>query len=157
MMKCRNVEQAIRKNFQYHNLVTDIIRPNMKVETALVYLTWEMGHPSLAPDRHLSESILALFVSMLRFLTGDQFKLTEVRFSHPPPENSAMSLSTRPAPAFTPPVNWGERSFPTTTPPCEAPSPSAAGCKLLWTMVVFYCRLIGSGPRRFLCGVCRQS
>jgi AraC-like DNA-binding protein len=89
MMKCRNVEQAIRKNFQYHKLVTDIIWPNMKVESALVYLTWEMGHPSLAPDRHLSESVLALFVSMLRYLTGDQFKLTEVRFAHQSPENTA--------------------------------------------------------------------
>lgn len=86
MMKCENVEQAIRKNFQYHNLVTDIIRPGIKVEGSLVYLTWEMGHPSLAPDRHLSESVLALFVSMLRYLTGDQFKLTEVRFAHRSPE-----------------------------------------------------------------------
>jgi AraC-like DNA-binding protein len=89
MMKCENVEQAIRKNFQYHNLVTDIIRPGIKVEGSLVYLTWEMGHPSLAPDRHLSESVLALFVSMLRYLTGDQFKLTEVRFAHMSPENIA--------------------------------------------------------------------
>jgi AraC-like DNA-binding protein len=89
MMKCENAEQAIRKNFLYHKLVTDIIRPNMKVESALVYLTWEMGHPSLAPDRHLSESVLALFVSMLRFLTGDQFKLTKVQFVHPSPENTA--------------------------------------------------------------------
>ena len=31
MMKCENVEQAIRKNFQYHNLITDIIRPDIKV------------------------------------------------------------------------------------------------------------------------------
>jgi AraC-like DNA-binding protein len=83
------VEQAIRKNFQYHNLVTDIIRPGIKVEGSLVYLTWEMGHPSLAPDRHLSESVLALFVSMLRYLTGDQFKLKEVRFAHMSPENIA--------------------------------------------------------------------
>jgi AraC-like DNA-binding protein len=89
MMKCENVEQAIRKNFQYHNLVTDIIRPGIKVEGSLVYLTWEMGHPSLAPDRHLSESVLALFVSMLRYLTGDQFKLKEVRFAHMSPENIA--------------------------------------------------------------------
>jgi AraC-like DNA-binding protein len=89
MMKCENVEQAIRKNFQYHNLVTDIIRPDMKVENTRVYLTWEMGHPSLTPDRHLSESVLALFVSMLRYLTGDQFKLTEVRFAHRSPKNTA--------------------------------------------------------------------
>ena len=89
MMKCENVEQAIRKNFQYHNLVTDIIRPGLKVEGSLVYLTWEMGHPSLAPDRHLSESVLALFVSMLRYLTGDQFRLTEVRFAHRSPGNTA--------------------------------------------------------------------
>jgi hypothetical protein len=89
MMNCENVEHAIRKNFQYHNLIMDIIRPMIKVKKTLAYLTWEMGDPALAPERHLSESVLALFVSMLRFLTGDQFKLTEVRFTHPCPGNTA--------------------------------------------------------------------
>jgi AraC-like DNA-binding protein len=89
MMKCENVEQAIRKNFQYHNLISDIIRPGIKVEGSHVYLRWEMGHPSLAPNRHLSESVLALFVSMLRYLTGDQFQLTAVRFAHSSPQTTA--------------------------------------------------------------------
>jgi len=89
MMNCENVEHAIRKNFQYHNLIMDIIRPMIKVKTPLAYLTWEMGHPAVAPERHLSESVLALFASMLRFLTGDQFKLTEVRFTHPCPGSTA--------------------------------------------------------------------
>ena len=89
MMNCENVEQAIRKNFQYHNLIMDIIRPILKIRDSLVVLTWEMGHPELYPGRHLSESVLALFVSMLRLLTGDQFKLKEVRFTHPCPENTA--------------------------------------------------------------------
>ena len=89
MMNCETVEHAIRKNFQYHNLIMDIIRPGLTVKNPWAYLTWEMGHPELAPERHLSESVLALFASMLRFLTGDQFKITEVRFTHPCPDNTA--------------------------------------------------------------------
>jgi AraC-like DNA-binding protein len=88
MMNCENVGQAIRKNFQYHNLIMDIIRPMIKVETTLAYLTWEMGHPALTPERHLSESVLVMFVSMIRSLTDDQFSLMGVRFTHPMPENT---------------------------------------------------------------------
>jgi AraC-like DNA-binding protein len=89
MMNCANVGQAIRKNFQYHALVMDIIRPVLKVHDTWAQMTWEMGHPGLAPERHLSESVLALFVAMLRYLTEDQCRLTEVRFSHPCPKNTA--------------------------------------------------------------------
>jgi len=85
MMNCKNVEQAIRKNFQYHNLITDIIHPVMKIESTMAYLTWEMNHPSLPSERHFSESVLALFVLMLRSLTEDQFRLKEVRFTHSRP------------------------------------------------------------------------
>ena len=61
----------------------------MKVEKASACLTWEMNNPSLPPERHFSESILTLFVSMLRSLTEDQFRLKAVRFAHPCPENTA--------------------------------------------------------------------
>lgn len=88
MMNCDNVEQAIRKNFQYHNLIMDIVRPMIKVEGTLACLTWEMSHPPLPPERHFSESILTLFVSMLRSLTENRFRLETVRFAHPNPENT---------------------------------------------------------------------
>jgi AraC-like DNA-binding protein len=89
MNNCENVEQAIRKNFQYHNLIMDFIRPVIKIETTTACLTWEMSAPAIIPDRHFSESILTLFVSMLRSLTQDRFRLTAVRFAHPRPENTA--------------------------------------------------------------------
>jgi AraC-like DNA-binding protein len=89
MMNCETVEKAICKNFQYHNLIIDIIRPVMKVDKKTACLTWKMSHPELLPERHFSESILTLFVSMLRSLTQNQFKLTIVRFNHPRPKNTA--------------------------------------------------------------------
>ncbi|MBU2515022.1 AraC family transcriptional regulator [bacterium] len=88
MMNCENVEQAIKKNFLYHNLITDIIHPKLSVEGDLAFMTWEMGHPALNQERHFAESILALFVSMLRFLTEDRIKLNEVRFTHAFPERT---------------------------------------------------------------------
>lgn len=105
MMNCENVEHAIRKNFQYHNLIMNIIQPMIKVKNPLAYLTWEMGHRALAPERHLSESVLALFVSMLRFLTEDQFRLTEVRFTHPCPGNTAEHERV-----FQAPLVFGQKS-----------------------------------------------
>ncbi len=89
MMNCENADQAIRKNFQYHNLIMDMIRPVMKVEKTSACLTWEMNHPSLHPERHFSESILSLFISMMRALTEDRFRLKTIRFTHPCPESTA--------------------------------------------------------------------
>ncbi|MFH2067658.1 MAG: AraC family transcriptional regulator [Pseudomonadota bacterium] len=89
MMNCENAEQAIRKNFQYHNLIMNMIRPVMKIEKTMACLTWEMNHPSLPFERHFSESILTLFVSMLRTLTEDQFRLKAVRFTHSCPESTS--------------------------------------------------------------------
>ena len=89
MMNCQNVEQAIRKNFQYHHLITDIIKPVIRVEDSLANLTWEMSHPLMTHERHFSESILALLVTMIRFLTEDTFKLKKVHFTHSCPENLA--------------------------------------------------------------------
>ena len=105
MMNCENVAQAIRKNFQYHKLIMDIIRPMIKVENTRAYLTWEMGHPALSPERHLSESVLVLFVLMLRLLTEGQFRLREVRFSHPWPENTAEHKRI-----FQAPLMFGQKS-----------------------------------------------
>ena len=105
MTNCENVEHAIRKNFQYHNLIMDVIQPSLKVKNLLAYLTWEMGDPALASERHLSESALALFVSMLRFLTGGQIKLTEVRFTHPCPGNT-----TEHERIFQAPLVFGQKS-----------------------------------------------
>lgn len=89
MMNCKNVAQAIQKNFQYHNLIMDIIRPEIKVGKNRACLTWKMNHTELTGERHFSESVLSLFMSMMRFLTEDQFRIQEVRFTHPCPENTA--------------------------------------------------------------------
>ncbi len=85
MMNCETVEQAMRKNFTYHNLVMDYIRPELRLQDGMAHLTWNMSHPGLKTERHFSESVIALFVMMLRSLTEDQIELTEVRFSHARP------------------------------------------------------------------------
>ena len=105
MMNCENVAQAIEKNFRYHNLITDIIRPVMKVRNSLARMTWEIGHPALSHERHFSESVLALFVSMLRYLTGGQIKLTEVRFAHTAPGKIAEHERI-----FQAPMRFGQKS-----------------------------------------------
>lgn len=108
MMNCEDVGRAIQKNFQYHNLITDIIRPVLTVKTGLAVLTWEMGHPVLSPERHLSESVLATFVSMLRFLTEGRCTLTEIRFAHPRPQSTVEHQRIFKAPlAF----NWQQNEI----------------------------------------------
>lgn len=87
MLNCANVGEAIRKNFLYHNLIMDVIKPVIREESSIAVLSWEMNHVAFKQERHFSESILSLFVSMLNYLTEKQVKLTEVRFTHSQPKN----------------------------------------------------------------------
>lgn len=88
MMNCETVGQAVRKKFQYHNMMMDIIRPFVRVEGASAYLSWDAAHPAVEPERHFVEAVLALFVSMLRLLTEDHFHIQVVRFIHSRPSET---------------------------------------------------------------------
>ncbi|MCG8333851.1 MAG: AraC family transcriptional regulator [Proteobacteria bacterium] len=88
MMNCDTVEQAIRKNFLYHNLVTDLIRPALRVERNKAYLSWKLGAEGMKQERHFSESIMSLFVNMLKYLTDDNARLQNARFVHACPANT---------------------------------------------------------------------
>jgi len=82
MAKCDTVEQAIQKKFQYHNLIMDLIQPAMNVTGNQAKLTWQIGHAGLKTERHLTESVMALFGCMLGYLTNEKIEIKEVRFCH---------------------------------------------------------------------------
>ncbi len=85
MANCDTVQQAIQKKFQYHNLIMDLIQPAMIVTEHQAKLIWQVGHPALKVERHLTESVMALFVCMLRYLSNNEITLTEVHFCHSAP------------------------------------------------------------------------
>ena len=89
MANCDTVEQAIQKKFQYHNLIMDLIQPALMINGNLAKLTWRVDHPGLKAERHLTESVMALFRCMLAYLTNDEIELKQVRFCHPPPARIA--------------------------------------------------------------------
>ena len=89
MANCDTVEQAIQKKFQYHNLIMDMIQPALIVNGNRAKLTWQVDHPGLKAERHLTESVMALFGCMLGYLTNDEITLTEVQFCHSPPASLA--------------------------------------------------------------------
>ncbi len=84
---CDTVEQAIQKKFQYHNLIMDLIQPALIVNGNLAKLTWQVDHPGLKTERHLTESVMALFRCMLSYLCNDEIAFTEVQFCHSSPTN----------------------------------------------------------------------
>lgn len=87
MMNCKTVEQAIKKNFLYHNLITDVIKPVILLDSSMAILKWEMNHDGIRQERQFTEAILALFASKLGYITENQVQLSEVRFSHPMPDS----------------------------------------------------------------------
>lgn len=86
MMNCRTVAQAIEKNFQYHNLIMDIISPEIICSGPYACVTWKLNHQAVEMERHFSESILAIQTVMLRILTEETIQLESVRFSHARPD-----------------------------------------------------------------------
>ena len=106
MMSCETVEQAIQKNFQYHNLIMDFIQPVIRFEDDTACLSWEMNHPGMRQERHFSESLLALFYSMIKYATDLPVHLEEVRFTHPaPPDISEHSRIFQAPISFKQPSN----------------------------------------------------
>ncbi|MBU3915304.1 AraC family transcriptional regulator, partial [bacterium] len=87
MMNCSTIKQAIHKNFQYHNLILDVISPKMVEKGEYVHLYWESMQDFIVEHRHFSESIIVMFMQMLRYLTDNQIKLKSVVFKHQKPEN----------------------------------------------------------------------
>jgi len=84
-MNCRTVGKAIEKNFQYHNLIMDIITPEMYCSGPYACVTWKLKHPSVKTQRQFSESIIAIQAVMLRILTEESIQFNSVRFSHARP------------------------------------------------------------------------
>jgi AraC-like DNA-binding protein len=87
MMNCKTAGQAIEKNFLYHNLITDVIKPKIQLESSVAVLTWQMNRVDIQQERHFAETILSLFATMLRYLTEDQVQFSEIRFSHKRPKS----------------------------------------------------------------------
>ncbi len=85
MMSCSTIGQALQKNFLYHNLLTDMIRPGIRIKASLAYLGWDMAVSDLKHDRHFSESVCSILVSVLSQLTLGSCILKEVKFIHDQP------------------------------------------------------------------------
>jgi AraC-like DNA-binding protein len=88
MMNCPTVQSAIEKVDRYHGLLADFVRLRLTQQKSYAYLTWEPVHADIALDRHHSESISVMLVSVLRRLTEHGIDLVEVRFNHPRPDDT---------------------------------------------------------------------
>ncbi len=87
MGSCATIGQAIGKNFQYHNLIINSIQPQLQIQGNQAILTWSQPPTMSKTERHFPESILSLFVTILKWLTDRKIKLEEVRFYHLQPED----------------------------------------------------------------------
>ncbi len=85
MMNCATVGEALEKYFRYHNLMADVVRPEMKPEDDLVHIRFKTIHPRVRLQRHHSEYILSMLTSVLRQLTENKMRMIQVDFEHPRP------------------------------------------------------------------------
>jgi AraC-like DNA-binding protein len=88
MMNCPTVQSAIEKVDRYHGLLADFIKLRLAQKKSYAYLSWEPIDADIVLDRHHSESISVMLVSVLRGLTEDGIDLVEVRFTHPRPDDT---------------------------------------------------------------------
>lgn len=88
MMNCPTVESAIEKVARYHGLLTDFVQLRLTQQENYAHLSWEPVRTDIELDRHHSESVFAMLVSILRGLTEDGIHLVEARFNHPRPKNT---------------------------------------------------------------------
>lgn len=88
MMNCPTVESAIDKLARYHGLLSDFVRLRLMQQGNYAYLSWEPVLIDIELDRHHSESICAMLVSVLQSLTKDGIHFVKVRFNHPRPNDT---------------------------------------------------------------------
>jgi hypothetical protein len=85
MMNCAAVGEALEKYFRYHNLMADVVRPEMKPEKDSVYIRIKTIHPRARLQRHHSEYILSMLTTVLRQLTENKMRIIQASFEHPQP------------------------------------------------------------------------
>ncbi|MCP4131063.1 MAG: AraC family transcriptional regulator [bacterium] len=84
MKNSKNLEKALQSMFRYHNLMTDLVQPRLRVKDTDAIIDWE--EPGAV--RHLSESVLGLMAMVLRQMTNSEIEMKAVFFSHELPRKS---------------------------------------------------------------------
>ncbi len=104
LRNCPTVADAIDRFFRYHDLLADILRPEIRRGVDAVHVVWMPG--SVHVHRHHVEAVFSTFVTTLRQLTEDRLELKTVRFRHPGPASAPEHRRIFGAPVlFGEPVN----------------------------------------------------
>jgi len=85
VLNCPTVYEAMQKFFRYHDLMNDVVKPGMELDTDVFYVTWTLFDGSHRLPRHISEALLFLYYYILSTLTQNRLELIEVRFAHKKP------------------------------------------------------------------------
>lgn len=85
MMNSPTVESAIHKYCRYHNLMADMVIPEVFQSGEMTYLRWKTISPERKLHRHHAEAILSMFCSILSNITDEKFKIRKVHLAHPKP------------------------------------------------------------------------
>jgi AraC-like DNA-binding protein len=88
MMNCPTVESAIDKLARYHGLLSDFVQLWLTQQGNYACLSWEPVPIDIELERHHSESVCAMLVSVLQSLTKDDIHFVKARFNHPRPSDT---------------------------------------------------------------------
>jgi len=87
LMNSPTVEKALGKFCRYHCILSNVVHPRLIDTGKTPKITLDTSYPKVMLGRGQEAFILSLFAAIIDKLTGSRDNITEVRFSHPPPEN----------------------------------------------------------------------
>jgi AraC-like DNA-binding protein len=88
MMNCPTVEEGIGRFIRYYCLMSDLIKPLLRLEGEHSRFTWTTEIADVKSDLHLQDSLLVMLASVLRCLAGDRARIVEARLEHVQPKES---------------------------------------------------------------------
>lgn len=85
LLNSPTVEEAVKNFIRFHNLMNDFINPELEIAQHSVSVSITYSHKSLAAFRHISEAMMAVYLILLKRISGSKIALTEVHFTHSRP------------------------------------------------------------------------
>jgi len=83
VMSCKTAEETFERHMRYERLVSDRAISTYHLEGDQIRLSWDTG--DLHGGRHTAEENVVSWVTIFRWITGQNLDITEVRFVHPEP------------------------------------------------------------------------
>jgi len=85
LLNSPTVGESIANFIRFHNLMNDIVNPELEIGQNTVTVSISYSYPPLASFRHISEAMMAVYFILLKRISDSRITLKKVHFTHPRP------------------------------------------------------------------------